>query len=81
MKGTTLSATLPIDLMPPMITMKTSPAVTRPPSHSGRPNNSFIPSAIALAWIELPVTSALNSVPRQKTTASQVNRGPRPIMM
>ena len=81
MNGTTLSATRPIDLIPPMMTTNTSTATISPPSHSSIPNSSFRPSATAFAWIELPVTSALNNVPRQKTTASQVHFGPRPIMM
>ena len=87
MTGTTLPATLPIDLMPPMITAKTSPAITVPISQFGITTpkealpTSCAASVMELAWIIEPVAEAENSVPRQKMTASQPQFLPNPFLM
>ncbi len=81
MTGARTPVTLPIRVMPPMITRATTVAVNRPVIHTGRPSMVFIVSATVLAWIALPVRNAVVPSIAAKNTARGLNAGPSPRSM
>src|SRR5690606_39958903 len=69
MNGTRMPATLPMRLMPPMITAPTTAATVTPEIHPGTPKYSLVTSAMFQAWDMLPPVDADMSRQMQKMTA------------
>ena len=70
MSGESTCATLPIDLMPRMITAHTSTAITMPAIQVGTPNTLSSTSAIELGCVKGVVVSAPTPATSAKVLAS-----------
>ena len=76
MSGDRLSATLPIDLMPPMMTSHVSTAMATPAAMRGMPKTEFNTSAIEFGCVNGVVVSAATAATNAKVHARSGDRSP-----
>ena len=76
MSGDSLSAALPIDLMPPMMTSHVSTAMAMPETMRGMPNTESSTSAIELGWVKGVVVSAATAATNANSQARNGERRP-----
>ena len=79
MKGTRISVTLAMRVMPPMTTRAASRATTMPMAHRGMPKELLTPVARELAWTLAPMPKEAIKPKSANRTASHLR--PRPRVM